>query len=169
MAVAAKSPVGPGRVTTATKCRDILIVVAAPFIVPAVLLALARSGPGISFFGSFTLGDVAFGFVSMAIAGVARATTSKSDEWMAFSIGAMIVVALQTTLAIHVDTVPETKLLVSGVFSTSPVKIAHDLPDLKEVATSIQNADPMALSWAASLLSGSLIAVVSFELIRRER
>lgn len=165
---AARSAVGPNRISAATKCRDVLIVIAAPFIIPAVLLAFTRYGPTSPFFESFTLGDVAFGFVSMAIAGVAKASTVKSDGWLAFTIGALIVIAFQTTLAIHSDNVADTKALVH-VASAPSTQLGQHLSELKTLANNVQSKQPTLLSWIAALGSGAVIATCSFELIRRER
>jgi hypothetical protein len=169
MASAARSHVGAQGVTNITKWRDILIVIVVPFIVPAAVLALVRSSQSSPFFTSFTLGDVAFGFVAMAIAGVARAATVKSDEWMAFAGAVLIVIIFQTALAIKVDDVADTRNLLHEVASTSQAKVVHDLPDLKELEASIQNKEPTLFFWTVSLATGSIIAVGSFVLIRREK
>jgi hypothetical protein len=169
MGAAAGSPIGPSSTSRATKTRDTLIVVVAPFLVPGVILAFARTNVHHGIFASFTLGDIAFGFVAVAIAGTARAATLKSDEWQAFAIGATIMVALQTALAIAVDTVNESNSLRNTVQHASSTTIERQLPHLQDLAAAIGGNDPGPVQWTISLATGFALMIVSFELIRRER
>jgi hypothetical protein len=165
---AAGSPIGLNAVSKVTKIRDILIVVVAPFFVPGVLLLVTRSNSS-HLFGAFTLGDIAFGFVAVAIAGIARAVTLKSDEWMAFSIGAIVVVALQASVAAKVDTANNSDALRNMVEKSNFNAIWIQLPRMQDLAAAIADAQPTLLQWAATVLSGSALIIVSIELIRRER
>ncbi len=157
---AARSPVGPNPVSTATKIRDVLIIVIAPFAVPGLILGLARG---------FALGDIAFGFVAVAIAGVARAVTLKTDEWQAYAIGAIIAICLQTTLAVEVDSVTEVNKLLRMTEGLETEASAEYLREMRNAAQEVVSAGPSLAQWISCLATGGALMVVSFELIRRER
>ena len=164
MEKAAQSPIGRNPVSTATQVRDVLIVVIAPFVVPGVILGLTRGA-------NFALGDIAFGFVAVAIAGTARAATLKNDEWQAFAILALISVCLQTALAISVDNVNDVERLIEATKGlpqggNAPTDL---LSTVREVAGDVTATDPSFIQWLSSLLMGIVTMAIPWVLIWRER
>lgn len=163
MADAARSPVGASQVTRTTKVRDLLIVIVIPFAIPAAVLPMAN---GVS---SLTLPNLAFGFVAVAFAGVARAITSKTDEWLTYVLGALTSVALQTALAVVGDT-SKVNAHLNDLVLTAPKQFDPSITQsIREAALAVSSAQPGAFHWVCSVLLGVALMVLSFELIRRER
>lgn len=164
---AATAPISPSGATTYTKLRDWGIVIIAPFCVPAVLLALARSSRDVSFFSAFTLSEVSFGFVAVAIASIARAIALKSEAALAFSIFAVIIVGVQIVLAVKTDSVIHTNMMVNTLSHlSSPSQSA--MAELKATAMSISDSRPTGFDWGVSFVTGVGFMAISFELIRRD-
>ncbi len=161
MSQAARSHVGANAVTTATKWRDFLIIVIGPFVVPGVALGLSRG---------FALGDVAFGFVAVAIAGVARAVTVKTDEWQAFTAAATPVIVVQTALAVTVDSVEQVQRLLTLIASFGDGGVPQEsVIKLRQFAGDVVDANPAWWQWLTCIATGVVIMALSAELIRRER
>jgi hypothetical protein len=163
LAHAASSPIGANPITSATKVRDILIVIVIPFAVPAVVLPVVN-GPA-----SLTLTNIAFGFVAVAFAGVARAVTAKTDEWLVFSLLALMCVCFLTAFAVGDDTSELTSRLNDVVLHETAVPKGASVPAMRGAARAVKAAEPSTFHWICCLVLGVTLMLLSFELIRRER
>jgi hypothetical protein len=163
MANAGRSAVGVNQITWATKLRDIFIVIVIPFVVPALVLPMAN-GPA-----SMTLTNVAFGFVAVAVAGVARAVTSKTDVWLAYALIALTCICIQTALAVVDDTAKASANLETTVLSETVHPASVNLSAMRDSALALANSQPSTFHWICSTLLGVVLMAISFELIRREQ
>ena len=163
LAQAATSPVGANPVTRTTKIRDIFIVIIIPFAVPAVVLPVTN---GMS---SLTLTNLAFGFVGVATAGVARAVTSKTDEWLTYVLAAVTCLIMQTAFAVGNDSSEASDKLTEVVLRETSQPGTPHLAPLRSAALAVTEAHPGTFHWACSALLGATLIALSFELIRRER
>jgi hypothetical protein len=163
LADAGRAPVGVNQVTGWTKLRDSLIVIVIPFAIPALVLPVANGA------ASFTITNVAFGFVAVAVAGVARAVTQKADEWQAFALIALIAVVFETALAVVDDTAEAYSHLKTSVLQETARLQPVNLLRMREGALAIVSAEPSIFHWVLSALLGSVLITVSFILIAREK
>ena len=163
LADAAGSYVGLNPVTRATKVRDVFIVVVLPFVIPALVLPMANGA------ASFTLTNLAFGFVGVAVAGVARAVTSRAEEWLAYVLVALTCVALQTALAVVDDTSEASAALKTVVLHDTDSPVRASLAQMRTSAIAVTHAQPSPFHWICCSVLGVALMVVSFELIRREQ
>ena len=168
MEKAATTPVGARRVSTATKWRDTLIVVIAPLLVPTAILAVTRYEPKARLIDCLSLSDVAFGFVAVAIAGVARAVESKAEDWLAFSIGAFVVVAFETAIAVRVDTAIEVGNLIELLTQKDKTRIPM-MDELFRMADAILLHQATFIHWFVAVVFGAALVAVSCRLIWREK
>jgi hypothetical protein len=168
MQKAASAPVGANPVSTGTKWRDTFIVVIAPLLVPAVILAFTRYEPNATIIDCVNLSDVAFGFVAVAIAGVARAVTSKAEDWLTFTIAAIIVVALETAIAVRVDTAIEVGNLLQLLTPADKTSVPM-MDELLRMADEILRHQATIVHWFAAILFGGALVAASCQLIWREK
>jgi hypothetical protein len=162
LAKAARSPVGIHQVTTTTKIRDILIVVVIPFAIPAAVLPIVNGS------SSITVTNLAFGFIAVAVAGVARAVTSKTDAWLVYVLVAFSCVAFQTALAVGDDTSKVSDHL-QHVVLTETQRPVPSISAMREAASAVTEAQPGVFHWTISALLGVMLVAISVELIRREQ
>jgi uncharacterized protein (DUF697 family) len=163
MSAAARSPIGVNQVTRTTKIRDVLVVIIVPLAIPAAVLPMAN-GPS-----SLTLTNLAFGFVAVAIAGVARAVAAKTDEWLTYALVALTCVCLQTALAVVNDTSEASNSLREVVSRETAHPGVSSLSNIREALMAAVNAEPSAFHWICSTVIGLTLVTLSFELIRREQ
>jgi hypothetical protein len=146
-----------------TRIFDVCIMIVIPFLVPAVVLPITN-GPS-----SLTLTNFAFGFVAVAVAGVARAVTAKTDEWAVFLAIAFTCVVFLTALAVADDTSKESDHLTHLVLQETQPGVSPHGGVLREAALAVNAAAPGLLHWAFCVGLGLLLVGFSFALIWRER
>jgi hypothetical protein len=140
-----------------------MVIVVGPLLVPAFALAIARKSMLPS------LNDLAFGFVAVAFAGLARAVAARTDEWMAYAMGSAVVIALQTAIAVSIDNANDVQRLRGNIADIDSGHTPERIDQLRSMASDMLGNDPSVLQWSTSLLVGLTLVVGSVEVIRRER
>src|SRR4051794_20249279 len=100
---AASTPIGGSGRTPGGTATELLVCVALPFVVPAILLALFRIRVGAPFQGTLPLTDLAFGFGAVAIASMVRSISMRADQWQSLIYIALLVLLIQITVGLAAD------------------------------------------------------------------
>lgn len=158
MARAAEAPIGADSTTAVSRSVDTLAVVVAPLLVPAAVLAIARTGPGRPFVHSFSLTDIAFGVVAVAFAALTRALTGKRSSWKlvtAIGIGAIV---FETAIAIAKDEIPNTDRLAEEA-QKCPAHCNTDV--IRDLGANIAQGAPVAFHWIVALSVGAILCTLT--------
>lgn len=161
---AASRPVGGPKAPKVRKWLETLAVVVAPALVPALVLAVSRSGTNHPL-PTFTLVDVAFGVVAIAFAALTRAMAGTEDKW--YIVGAVCVFAMifETALAIARDSVLETDELVR---SAETCREACDSTRLSAAVNRVLELSPTYIDWALVGFVGVFLSSVVLRAIWSE-
>lgn len=157
MAVAAGRPIGSAQ-TAINKIVDVGAVVFAPFLVPACVLAIARTGGARNLLDSFTLVDFAFGIVAVSFAALARALTGRGEGWTLVAPWAILAIVFETAIAISRDTAVKSDDL-TRLAASCPEKC--DVSALRDLSEQILALNPAATHWIVALLIGASLAAIS--------
>ncbi|MBB2891892.1 hypothetical protein [Flexivirga oryzae] len=159
MRKAAKSPIGQPPVAASAKWRDFSIVVLAPVVVPGLLLGVGRAHGGSHV--AFTLGDVAFGFVAVAFAGIARAVVSKAEAWEVFTVLAAVTIAAQVGVASFVDSVDATNGLVNLITLSNDLETVNGRTAIVASANNVVALEPSIWQWSWCLIFGAFLITLT--------
>ena len=157
--------IGSSQVTVAAKILDTLVVVLAPLLIPACILALIRTGHDRAIGSGFTLVDIACGGVAVALAALARSLAGDGDKWKILACVGALVMIIETSLAIRGDNLASTDNLVADV---SQCQETCDVAQLRQLAVAIQEGAPPSLHWVVALLTGLLLCAVALLVIWKE-
>ena len=108
---ATTTPASPGA-STPSVWADLVGCIVLPLLLPASVLAIFRSTAGPP---QVNLTDLALAFGAVAIACMVRSLTLHTEQWVAFFLSALIILCLQTGVALRADTVGMTDVLVAKV------------------------------------------------------
>ncbi len=115
------------------------------------------------------LSELAFGFVAVGIATVVLGIQKKSEGWLLLVLWAGVVIAIETALAVAVDSVEQLSLLSDAAAAVEPTAIDQaELVSLQALGTSAESNEPTTLQWASATVIGAALAATSAFLIIRE-
>ncbi len=87
---------------------------------------------------------------------------------MAFAVGSVVVICLQTAIAISSDNISQANLLATTILSQGD-SVGAASAEIQGLATDFEQTQPVLLQWVICLLTRIGIMITSFELIRREQ
>lgn len=165
IAEAARAPIGPDRPSAWRRTLDLLAVVVAPIVVPAVVLAATRATEEKGLMASFTLTDVAFGVVAVAFAALTRAITGRGEGWLVVAGTGILAIVFETAMAVRSDTVMATELLTGKI---SDCHIKCNSLDFSSLLAQIHSASPSSIQWSVVILTGVTMCLVTIVAIVSE-
>lgn len=180
---AAAEPIGPESATKTGIGADVVVGIAIPLVVPALVLALFRVDGTTSYLEGLRLSEVAFGFGSVAIASIVRSISQRPGQWQTFVSTAVLLLILQTAIGLSTDSTKtadaSANTIRAALTETGHLKGAsadHAIARWEQLGRAlVADADRIdsdtspSFLWIASLLIGLTIIVYSIVSIVRVR
>lgn len=162
---AARAPVGSDSITVAAKVRETFTIIVAPLLIPAGILALARSGHDRSLMSGITLVDFAFAIVAVGFAAIARSLKEDSDVWRNVTLFGLIVIVVETALAISRDSFVNLEHIEEAA---SRCRVDCSATAFTDFIASLSDKSPSPIHWMFAVISALALLILVGIAIWRE-
>lgn len=178
---AATAPIGGQGGSHLPITAELLIGIAIPIIVPALILAMARIIAVTDGGQALRLDELAFGFAGVAIASLVRAASLRDWSWPGFIIFAALILLWFAVLGVAVNRESGVDEIVDQVHSKvegaqedlarsgGEAEATEFLANLRALEATRLDAEPDGLTWTMAMLPGLLFVGLAWRYIIKVR